>query len=44
MARQRRLCSSITFKEFESAAVGRGLELDIHRPHLMGMVGPVATH
>jgi hypothetical protein len=41
MARHRRLCSSITFgdfQEFESAAIGRGIELEIQCPHLMRML------
>ena len=31
-------------QELESAAVGRGIELEIHGPHLVGMLGPVTPH
>ncbi len=31
-------------QELESAAVGRGVELKIHGPHLVGMFGPVTPH
>jgi hypothetical protein len=31
-------------QEFESAAVGRGIELEIHGPHLVGMLSPVTPH
>jgi hypothetical protein len=31
-------------QELESAAVGRGIELEIHGPHLVGMVSPVTPH
>ena len=31
-------------QELEPAAVGRGIELEIHGPHLVGMVSPVTSH
>jgi hypothetical protein len=31
-------------QELESAAVGRGVELEIHGPHLVRMFGPVPPH
>ena len=31
-------------QEFESAAVGRGIELEIHGPHLVRMLSPVTSH
>jgi hypothetical protein len=31
-------------QELEPAAVGRGIELEIHGPHLMGMLSPVTPH
>jgi hypothetical protein len=31
-------------QELEPAAVGRGVELEVHGPHLVGMLSPVASH
>ena len=31
-------------QELESAAVGGGVELEIHGPHLVGMLSPVTSH
>ncbi len=31
-------------QEFESAAIGRGSELEIYGPHLVGMLSPVTPH
>ena len=31
-------------QELESAAIGGGVELEVHGPHLVGMLGPVTPH
>ncbi len=31
-------------QEFESAAVGRGIELESHGPHLVRLLSPVTSH
>jgi len=31
-------------QELESAAIGRGIELEVHRSHLVGMLSPVTPH
>jgi hypothetical protein len=30
-------------QELQSAAIGGGIELKVHGPHLVGMLGPVTT-
>jgi hypothetical protein len=31
-------------QEFVSAAISCGIELEIHGPHLVGMLGPMTPH